>query len=132
MDAAQLESLCGGLNGATCAIKNEDDLVCRVAGKVFVVLCLRGPDRGRVSFPVDAGRFVELSEQPGVVPAHYAARPFWITLTEPERFGADAIARFVRHAYELVRAGLSRRQQATLAAPEPAVAAQRARRRHKA
>ncbi|HST27168.1 MAG TPA: MmcQ/YjbR family DNA-binding protein [Rudaea sp.] len=129
VDAAELGKLCAGLNGAAGAIKNEDDLVCRVAGKVFAVLCVRGPDRGRLSFRVDAERFVGLSEQPGIVPAHYTARPFWITLTEPERFSADHTAQFVRRSYELVRAGLSRRQQAALAGP--AAGATKARASHK-
>jgi predicted DNA-binding protein (MmcQ/YjbR family) len=113
-------------------LKFEDDLVFSVAGKAFAVLCLRGPDRGRLSFRVDAERFVDLSEQPGIVSAHYAARPFWITLTEPERFDTGQAAQFVRRSYELVRAGLSRRQQAALAALEPAARAQHPRRRNKA
>jgi predicted DNA-binding protein (MmcQ/YjbR family) len=118
MDAAELENLCGAWAGATSSIKWEDDLVYSVAGKMFAVLCVRGPDKGRLSFKVDPERFLELTDQPGIVPAHYMARAFWITLTESERFAREQVAQFVRHSYELVRANLTKKMQAKLAAEE--------------
>lgn len=116
MDAAELKKLCGAWPGATAAVRREDELVLSVAGRAFVTLCLCGPERDRLSFAVDAGKFVELTAQPGIVPAHYAARPFWITLTEPEHFAREQIDQFVRRSYELVSAALSKRQQQALAA----------------
>jgi len=118
MDAADLETLCGTWAGVTSSIKWEDDLVYSVAGKMFTVLCLRGPDKGRISFKVDAERFLELTDQPGIVPAHYMARAFWITLVEPERFAGERVEAFVRHSYELVRGNLTKKMQAKLAAEE--------------
>ena len=118
MDAAELAALCGGWAGVTSSIKWEDDLVYSVAGKMFTVLCIRGPDKGRISFKVDPERFLELTDQPGIVPAHYMARAFWITLAEPERFPRDQVEQFVRHSYELVRANLTKKMQAKLAAEE--------------
>lgn len=132
MDAAELRIRCGAWTGVTHALKAEDELVFRVAGKSFAVLCLRGPERGRVSFRVDAEQFIEFCEQPGIVPAHYAARPFWVTLIEPERFSDERIEACLRRSYELVRTGLSRRQQATLAALEPVARARRPRSTNKA
>jgi predicted DNA-binding protein (MmcQ/YjbR family) len=104
--------------GVSKDIKWEDDLVFSVSGKMFAVYCMRGPDKGRLSFKVDSDRFLELTDQPGIVPAHYMARAFWITLVEPERFSREKIENFVRHSYELVRATLSKRLQATLVAKE--------------
>ena len=118
MNEHELASLAGGWAGVSSSIKWEDDLVYSVAGKMFAVLCLRGPDRGRLSFKVDPERFLELTDQPGIVPAHYMARAFWITLTEPERFERAQVDAFVRHSYELVRANLTKRMQAKLAAEE--------------
>ena len=118
MTADELEELCGNWPGVDSSVKWEDDLVYSVAGKMFTVLCLRGPDSGRISFKVDAERFLELTDQPGVMPAHYMARAFWITITEPERFTRAQIDAFVRHSYELVRARLTRKMQAKLAAQE--------------
>jgi predicted DNA-binding protein (MmcQ/YjbR family) len=104
--------------GVTQDIKWEDDLVFSVSGKMFAVYCMRGPDKGRLSFKVDSDRFLELTDQPGIVPAHYMARAFWITLVEPERFSRETIENFVQHSYELVRATLSKRLQAGLVAKE--------------
>jgi predicted DNA-binding protein (MmcQ/YjbR family) len=118
MTQTELEKLCGHWPGVTSGIKWEDDLVFSVAGKMFTVLCLRGPDRERISFKVDPERFLELTDQPGIVPAHYMARAFWVTITEPERFSEKQMNVFVRHSYELVRAKLTKKMQATLAAYE--------------
>ena len=114
MNADELQALCGGWPGASSSIKWEDDLVFCVAGKMFAVACLQGPDRGRLSFKVDTDRFLELTDQPGIVPAHYMARAFWITIAEPERFARAELEAFVRHSYELVRAKLSKKMQAKL------------------
>jgi predicted DNA-binding protein (MmcQ/YjbR family) len=114
MDAKQLESFCGAWHGVDSDIKWEDDLVFSVAGKMFVVTALRGPHKGRTSFKVDADRFLELTDQPGMMPAPYMARAFWISITEPERFEPAQIEAFVRRSYELVRAGLSKKLQARL------------------
>lgn len=118
MTAADLEKLCGKWPGVESSIKWEDDLVFTVASKMFTVLCLRGPDKGRFSFKVDPERFLELTDQPGVMPAHYMARAFWITVTEPERFKRAEVDAFIRHSYDLVRSKLTKKMQAKLAAEE--------------
>ena len=115
MDANELRKLCSGWPGVSESVKWEDDLVFSVAGKMFVVTGLRGPHRDRMSFKVDPDRFLELTDQPGMMPAPYMARAFWISITEPERFGDAEIAKFVRRSYELVRAGLSKKLQRELA-----------------
>jgi len=120
VNAEDLETLCGKWPGVTSDVKWEDDLVYSVAGKMFAVTCLRGPDRGRLSFKVDPERFLELTDQPGIVPAHYMARAFWITIVEPERFARAELEAFVRHSYELVRARLTKKMQAKLAETESA------------
>jgi predicted DNA-binding protein (MmcQ/YjbR family) len=123
MTQSDLQKLCDAWPGVTSDIKWEDDLVFSVAGKMFTVLCLRGPDRERISFKVDPERFLELTDQPGIVPAHYMARAFWVTITEPERFTQKQMDAFIRHSYELVRANLTKKMQATLATQEGATAA---------
>jgi predicted DNA-binding protein (MmcQ/YjbR family) len=120
MNSAELENLCAAWPGVASGIKWEDDLVFTVAGKMFAVLCLRGPDRERISFKVDPERFLELTDQPGIGPAHYMARAFWVTITEPERFSGEQMRAFVRHSYELVRAKLSKKMQTSLLAQEGA------------
>jgi predicted DNA-binding protein (MmcQ/YjbR family) len=115
MRDTDLDALCAAWPGVTRSIKWEVDLVYSVANKMFAVLCTLGPERGRLSFKVDSERFLELSDQPGMAPAPYMARAFWISVTEPERFSHDELAAFVRRSYELVRANLSKKAQAALA-----------------
>lgn len=116
MNAKQLETFCSAWPGVGSRIKSEDDLVFAVCGRMFAVLCLRGPDRGRLSFKVEPEHYLELTEQPGIVPAHYAALAFWVTLVEPEQFADERIEAFVRRSYQLVCAELSRKQRAALGA----------------
>jgi len=126
MQASELESLCANWPGVASGIKWEDDLVFTVAGKMFAVLCLRGPDRERISFKVDTDRFLELTDQPGIVPAHYMARAFWVTIAEPERFAREQLHSFIRHSYELVRAKLSKKLQTSLIEQEGGMVAKKA------
>jgi predicted DNA-binding protein (MmcQ/YjbR family) len=115
LDEEQLGAFCGGWPGVMRSIKWEVDLVYSVASKMFVVMCTIGPDRGKFSFKVDTERFLELTEQPGMMPAPYMARAFWVSVTEPERFPRSELESYVRRSYELVRANLPKKTQATLA-----------------
>ncbi len=114
MSVEQLDDLCARWPGVSRSIKWEVDLVHSVANKMFVVMCTLGPDRGRFSFRVDTDRFLELTEQPGMGPAPYMARAFWVSVTEPERFEHAELAGFVRRSYELVREKLPKKTQAAL------------------
>ncbi len=118
LDEDQLGAFCGGWPGVTRSIKWEVDLVWSVAGKMFAVMCTLGPERGRLSFKVDRERFLELTGQPGIVPAPYMARAFWISINEPQAFSEAELAGHVRNAYEIVRSGLPKKIQAALAGTE--------------
>ena len=115
LDEKQLDAFCAAWPGVTRSIKWEVDLVYSVGGKMFVVMCTLGPERGRFSFKVDTDRFLELTEQPGMMPAPYMARAFWVSVTEPERFATAELQAFVKRSYELVRANLPKKTQAALA-----------------
>ena len=114
MNPQELETLCAAWPGVASSIKWEDDLVFTVAAKMFAVVGLRGPHSGRLPFKVDKDRFLELTDQPGMVPAPYMARAFWVSIVEPERFSRAETEAFVRRSYELVRGGLSKKLQAKL------------------
>lgn len=102
LQPGQLDSICAPWPGVSAALKWEVDLVYSVAGKMFAVYCTLGVERGRVSFKVDADRFLELTEQPGFMPAPYMARAFWVTLTDPDQLAAGALEGFLRRSYDLV------------------------------
>jgi predicted DNA-binding protein (MmcQ/YjbR family) len=114
LTATQLENLCGHWPGVTRDIKWGADLVFSVGGKMFVVTPSGGSEGGRLSFKVADDRFLELTDQPGIMPSPYMARSHWISITEPQRFGTGELAAFVLGAYTLVRAKLTKKLQAEL------------------
>ena len=101
--------------GVTEDVKWGADLVFSVGGKMFCVYCLEGPEAGRMSFKVPGGRFLELTERPGFVPAPYLARAHWVLVEKPGKLRANELGAFVRGSYELVRAKLPKKTQRELA-----------------
>lgn len=95
-------------------LKWGNDMVYSVHGKMFAVLCISGKDSGRVSFKVDTERFLELTDQEGIVPAPYLARVHWILLTQPEDFDQDWLRAQLLRSYELVSSKLPKKLQASL------------------
>ena len=115
LDEDQLGLLCSGWPGVTRSIKWEVDLVYSVANKMFAVYCTLGPERGRISFKVDNERFLELTDQPGFMPAPYMARAFWVTLTDYGVLRRPELEAFLHRSYELVVEKLPKKTQAALA-----------------
>ena len=115
MDESSLQLIVAGWPGVESGLKWEDDLVFTVAGKMFCVLCVRGPLMGRLSFKVEDGRFLELTGRPGFVPAPYLARAHWVLLARPDALASDELGGFLRCSYELVRAKLTKKLQRDLA-----------------
>ena len=114
LTAVQLEALCGQWPGVTRDIKWGADLVLGVGGKMFAVTPSDGSEGGRLSFKVADERFLELTDQPGIIPAPYMARAHWISVIEPQRYSTGELELFVRDAYTLVRARLTKKLQAQL------------------
>lgn len=111
MTTRQLEALCRGWPGVTVDIKWGADLVFSVAGKMFVITPVEG---GRLTFKVEEERFLELTDQPGIIPSPYLARSHWVGVIEPWRFATEELAALIRASYGLVRARLTKKMQAAL------------------
>lgn len=107
----QAEVLCGGWPGVTRDIKWGEDLVFSVGGKMFLVMPQQG---GRLAFKVEDERFLELSDQPGMIAAPYLARARWIQVVEPQRFTTRELSELIRTAYGLIRRKLTKKLQAEL------------------
>ena len=114
MTIESLRAFCRKLPEVTEDIKWGHDLCFCVAGKMFSVVSLERPHS--IAFKCTPETFGELIERPGIIPAPYMARAFWVSIVEPERFARPEIEAFVRRSYELVRAGLSKKLQAKLGA----------------
>jgi predicted DNA-binding protein (MmcQ/YjbR family) len=82
---------------------------------MFCALCVRGAEKGKLSFKVEEERFLELTDRPGFRPAPYLARAHWVTLDEPSAVGKAELHALLRRAFELVFAKLSKKRQQELA-----------------
>jgi len=109
--AKQLEALCGRWPGVTMDVKWGADLVFSVGTKMFAVMPMDG---GHIAFKVPDDRFLELTDQPGIIAAPYLARARWVSVVEPERFSTHELSDHVRTAYGLIRAKLTKKHQAEL------------------
>lgn len=121
MTVVQLEALCGAWPGVTRDVKWGEDLVFSVGGKMFAITRAEQAAHGhRLALKVADDRFLELTDQPGIVPSPYLARAHWVAVVEPERFATRELEAMVRDSYTLVRAKLTRKLQKELAPLPPA------------
>ena len=98
---------------ATETVQWGNDLVFKVAGKMFAVLALE-PGEHLCSFKCSPENFAEMIERPGIVPAPYLARAHWIALESEDAMPRAEVKRLLREAYDLVFARLPKKQQAAL------------------
>ncbi len=98
------------LTGATEQVQWGDDLVFKVGGKMFA--CSGLEKDSRYSFKVDDERFLELTDQPGIVPAPYLARAKWVQIDPAScELPAGEIRALVERSYELVFGKLTKKAQ---------------------
>ena len=108
MNIDQLRKLCLSFPAATEQIQWGDDLLFKVAGKMFAVTALE-PARVWLSLKVTPENFAELTERPGIIPAPYLARAKWIALESRDALSAAELATLLRSSYALVVAKLPRK-----------------------
>lgn len=112
--ADRLDALCGRWPGVTRDIKWETRLVFSVDAKMFAMTAADSREPAYLYFKVPDERFLELTDRPGIVPAPYLARARWVMVAEPARFVTAELASLVLGSYTLVRAKLTKKQQAEL------------------
>lgn len=98
---------------ATESLQWGDDLVFKIGGKMFAALVLV-PAPVWLSFKCTPEEFVELTERPGIIPAPYSARYYWIALQTREALSSTELERLLRKSYDMVFAKLPRKTQAQL------------------
>jgi predicted DNA-binding protein (MmcQ/YjbR family) len=107
---------CMSLPHATEQVQWGDDLVFKIAGKMFAVVVL-SPAKVVLSFKGTPEEFAELIERPGVIPAPYSARNFWVALETHDAIPPAELKQRLTRSYQLVFAKLPKRTQAELTAP---------------
>lgn len=129
MNLEQIRDVCMSFLGATEQIQWGEDVVFKVAGKMFVVV---GPAPGNCfSFKCEEEAFHELTELPGIIPAPYLARAKWVQIRPAEcRLHRGEIAALLRQSYDLVVARLPRKTQQALQTKAPKKTKARSRKTH--
>jgi predicted DNA-binding protein (MmcQ/YjbR family) len=108
-----------GLPHVTEQIQWEDHLLFKVGGKMFAITTL-GPVGVRLSVKSTPEKFAELTELPGVIPAPYMARNFWVALERWDAVRRSEMEELIRESYALVFAKLPKKTQAELTAMKAA------------
>jgi predicted DNA-binding protein (MmcQ/YjbR family) len=112
---AALRRVCASLPHAEPERKwgNVDTFLVR--RRMFAILVLDERDRPKdLWFKVDAERFLELTDRPGIRPAPYLARAGWVAIDAPRRFPLAELAPLIERSQRLVVAGLPQRVQRAL------------------
>jgi len=109
---------CMSLPHATEHVQWGDDLVFKIGGKMFAGAPL-SPARIALSFKATPEEFAELVERPGVIPAPYMARAYWVALETHGALQPAEIKVRLTRSYQLVFQKLPKKTQAELADTEP-------------
>jgi predicted DNA-binding protein (MmcQ/YjbR family) len=106
---------CRGLVGVTEGFPFGDTaLVFKVGGKMFALVDL-GSGRGSVSLKCDPAYATALREQyPAVTAGYHLNKRHWNTIVLDGSIADDLLAEWIRDAYDLTVAGLTRAQRAAL------------------
>jgi predicted DNA-binding protein (MmcQ/YjbR family) len=115
MNAEWIRTICLAFPAATEQIQWGNDLVFKVAGKMFAVTPLE-PAAVWLTFKASDDNFLSLTEQPGIIPAPYLARAKWVALEAPDSLPLNDVAALLRASYDLVIAKLPKSSRDKIAA----------------
>jgi predicted DNA-binding protein (MmcQ/YjbR family) len=120
MNFESLRKYCATLPGTTRDIKWGADECYSVGGKMYAVFGIERGKPANVGFKCEPERFLELTDQQGIIPAPYLARAHWVLVQDGKAL-ADAVAReLVARSHGLIFAKLTRKAQSAIAAAAPA------------
>jgi predicted DNA-binding protein (MmcQ/YjbR family) len=113
-----VRELCLSLPHTTEDIQWGNDLLFRVARKIFCVVPLEPQVVVKLSVKCTPEKFAELVEIEGIIPAPYMARSHWVAFVDLNALRQDEMRELIRDSYRLVFAGLPKKLQAELGAGE--------------
>ncbi len=115
MDIEWVRQFCLALPHSTETIQWGDNLVFKVAGKIYAIAALE-PGDSWLSFKCTPEMFGELTDRPGIIPAPYLARANWVALETGNALPRSEIKRLLRTSYDLVFEKLPKKTRAALMA----------------
>jgi predicted DNA-binding protein (MmcQ/YjbR family) len=121
MDSESVRAHCLSFPDATENVQWGNDLVFKVAGKMFAVMALEGPVKYIMSFKCTEEKFNELVEQEGMDPAPYMARNKWVAIERFDVLSDKELKTLLRNSYDLACEKLPKKVREQLgASPKPA------------
>jgi predicted DNA-binding protein (MmcQ/YjbR family) len=111
---------CKALPGATYDIKWGKDECYSVGGKMFAVIgpggIYGGPKAAKwsIGFKVEDGRFLELTDVYGIIPAPYMAKHKWVLVQDPKALTDEELKELIGHSHALIVSKLPKKTQAAL------------------
>ncbi len=110
----QLRSFGRSLPHTTVVKQWGENLVFKVAGKMFLIVSLDGQLASAVIFKCRPDEFDALTEIDGIGQAPYCAKRHWVQAADLLALPGAGFERLIRHSYDLVVAKLPKKIQATL------------------
>jgi predicted DNA-binding protein (MmcQ/YjbR family) len=113
MDIDSIRDYCLSFPHATEDIQWGDDLLFRIAGKIFAGTGLNPASARRLSLKCTPEKFAELIERNGIVPAPYTARYHWVSV-ELDALEEPELKELIKHSYEMVLSKLPKKARLQL------------------
>ena len=114
MDIESVRAFCLSFPHATEKVQWGNDLVFKIAGKMFAVTVLEGASKYCMSFKVTEEQFAEIIERDGIDPAPYSARYHWVALERFNVVSDKELKALLTNSYELVLNKLPKKVRAQL------------------
>lgn len=114
MDIETTRTYCLSFPHATENVQWGNDLVFKIAGKMFAVTVLEGASKYLLSFKCTEEKFAELTERDGIDPAPYSARYHWVALERFDVMSEKELKTLLRTSYDLVFDKLPKKVRAQL------------------
>ncbi len=102
MDIETTREYCLSFPHATENVQWGNDLVFKIAGKMFAVVVLEGASKYCLTFKCTEAKFAELIERDGIDPAPYSARYHWVALETFDVLTDKELKALLRNSYDLV------------------------------
>jgi predicted DNA-binding protein (MmcQ/YjbR family) len=109
-----IREFCLSLPHATEDVQWENNLLFRIAKKMFCITSLEPSARVKFCFKCSPEKFAELVEIEGVIPAPYMARNHWVGIVELSALRQPEIKELIQTSYQLVFEKLPKKLQAEL------------------
>ena len=109
-----VREFCLSLPHATEDVQWENNLLFRIAQKMFCIVSLEPAARVKFCFKCTPEKFAELVEIEGVIPAPYMARNHWVGIVELNALRQAEIKELIRNSYQMVLEKLPKKLQTEL------------------